>query len=316
MLDRISTTELGEIRVSYFKNATSLTNETITLTDWLRYCKNNNLIPKVREVMKKSYDTYQKRIKPYHIPMITPSGIFNKNRRIDTIIQQSHIYCIDLDHINNPIEVKEQLFKLPYIWCVGLSASGEGLWGFIPINPNGDRDKIIRSIHKDFSDMGYELDDKCKDLARLRGLTLDENLLIKDGDIDIYSDELDPPQTTPIQLSFPTLGYKNNDDLINDDNFCYKAADLAINDFGYTVIGRNKWLGQLATLSTLGQVGLSLALDLSRNSPEYKNDSDVIYNFKDMAKKSDYKSREFMTVYFKICKDNLGPNWIQIIKNM
>lgn len=315
MLDRITTTELGSIRVSYFKNATSLTEETITLTDWLGYCNYNKLIPRVREVMKKSYETYQKKIKPYHIPMITPAGIFNKNRRIDTIIQDSNIYCIDLDHISNPEEVKEQLFNLPYVWCIGLSTSGEGLWGFIPINPAGDRDKIIRSIHRDFADMGYELDEKCKDLARLRGLTLDENLLVKEGEVMIYSNELDPPHT-PIQLSFPTLGHKNDNDLLNDDEFCYKAADLAINDFGYTVSGRNKWLGQLATLSTLGQAGLTLALDLSRNSPEYRGDKDVVYNFKDMARKSNYKSREFMSVYFKICKDNLGPDWVQKIKNM
>lgn len=315
MSDRISSIVLGKTRVSYFKNATSLTDKTISLTEWLGYCKHNNLIPNVREIMKKSYETYQKTVKPYHIPMITPSGIFNKNRRIDTIIQHSHIYCIDLDHISNPEEVKKLLFNLPYIWCIGLSTSGEGLWGLIPINPNGDRDKIIRSIHRDFSDMGYELDEKCKDLTRLRGLTLDDNLLIKEGDIEVYSNESDLPQPS-IQLSFPTLGHKNNDDLINDDEFCYKAADLAINDFGYTISGRNKWLGQLTTLSTLGQAGLTLALDLSRNSPEYRGDKDVIYNFKDMARKSNYKSREFMSVYFKICKDNLGPDWVQIIKNM
>ena len=227
----------------------------------------------------------------------------------------SHIYCIDVDHCDVE-ETKSILFSLPYVWCVGVSTSGDGVWALVPINPEGNRSNILRSITKDLSDLGITTDPQVNDIARLRGLGYDENLLVKDGVVDIYCDELEEERLVSVQPSITPLKFKPSDGgLLYDDMFCYKAADLAINDFGYTVNGRNKWLGNLATLSTLGSIGLTLALDLSHNSPSFKSDNDVVKNFNDMSRRAN-GSREYMTTYFRVCKENLGENWINKIKNM
>ena len=314
MYDQISTKELEQIRVSYYKNYTAPSTETITLQQWIYANKNNSIVPKIRPIKMVDYDKY-KRLKSFYIPAITPAGIYKNPRSNKSLMIPSHIYCIDVDHCDVE-ETKSILFSLPYVWCTGVSTSGDGVWALTPINPEGNRSNILRAIIKDLTDSGITADSNVNDIARLRGLGYDENLLIKDGMVDIYCNELEEERLVSIQPPITPLKFKHSDGgLLYDDMFCYKAADLAINDFGYTVNGRNKWLGNLATLSTLGSIGLTLALDLSRNSPSFKSDNDVVKNFNDMAKRAN-GSREYMTTYFRVCKENLGENWVSIIKNM
>ena len=314
MYDQISTTELEQIRVSYYKNYTAPSSETITLQQWISANKNNSIVPKIRPIKMADYDKYKK-LKEFYIPAITTAGIFKNPRSNNSLMIPSHIYCIDVDHCDVE-ETKSILFSLPYVWCVGVSTSGDGVWAFVPINPEGNRSNILRSIIKDLTDLGITADPNVNDIARLRGLGYDENLLVKDGMIDIYCNELEEERLVSVQHSITPLKFKPSDGgLLYDDMFCYKAADLAINDFGYTVSGRNKWLGNLATLSTLGSIGLTLALDLSHNSPSFKSDNDVVKTFNDMSRRAN-GSREYMTTYFKVCKENLGENWVSIIKDM
>ena len=314
MYDQISTTELEQIRVSYYKNYTAPSSETITLQQWIYANKNNSIVPKIRPISIVDYDKY-KRIKSFYIPAITPAGIHKNPRSNNSLMIPSHIYCIDVDHCNVE-ETKSILFSLPYVWCTGASTSGDGVWALVPINPEGNRSNILRAIIKDLTDLGITADPNVNDIARLRGLGYDENLLVKDGMVDIYCNELEEERLVSVQPSITPLKFKPSDGgLLNDDMFCYKAADLAINDFGYTVNGRNKWLGNLATLSTLGSIGLTLALDLSRNSPSFKSDNDVVKTFNDMSRRAN-GSREYMTTYFRVCKENLGENWVSKIKNM
>ena len=314
MYDQISTKELEQIRVSYYKNYTAPSSETITLQQWIDANKNNSIVPKIRPIKMADSDKYKK-LKSFYIPAITTAGIFKNPRSNNSLVIPSNIYCVDVDHCDVD-KTKSILFSLPYVWCTGASTSGEGVWALIPINPDGNRSNILRSIIKDIADLGIETDPQVNDIARLRGLGYDENLLVKDGMIDIYCNELEEEQLVSIQPSITQLKFKHSDGgLLDDDMFCYKAADLAINDFGYTVSGRNKWLGNLATLSTLGSIGLTLALDLSRNSPSFKSDNDVVKTFNDMSRRAN-NSREYMTTYFRVCKENLGENWVSKIKNM
>ena len=314
MYDQISTTELEQIRVSYYKNYTAPSSETITLQQWIYANKNNSIVPNIRPIKPIDPKKYEY-LKRSHIPSITPVGIFKNPRSNNSLMIPSHIYCIDVDHCDVE-ETKSILFSLPYVWCVGVSTSGDGVWALVPINPEGNRSNILRSITKDLSDLGITTDPQVNDIARLRGLGYDENLLVKDGMVDIYCNELEEERLVSVQPSITPLKFKPSDGgLLYDDMFCYKAADLAINDFGYTVNGRNKWLGNLATLSTLGSIGLTLALDLSHNSPSFKSDNDVVKNFNDMSRRAN-NSREYMTTYFRVCKENLGENWVSIIKDM
>ena len=314
MYDQISTKELEQIRVSYYKNYTASSTETITLQQWISANKNNSIVPKIRPIKMVNYNKYKK-LKEFYIPAITTAGIFKNPRSNKNLMISSHIYCIDVDHCDVE-ETKSILFSLPYVWCAGVSTSGEGVWALVPINPEGNRSNILRAIIKDLTDLDITADPNVNDIARLRGLGYDENLLIKDGMVDIYCNELEEERLVSVQHSITPLKFKHSDGgLLYDDMFCYKAADLAINYFGYTVSGRNKWLGNLATLSTLGSIGLTLALDLSRNSPSFKSDNDVVKNFNDMSRRAN-NSREYMTTYFRVCKENLGENWVSIIKNI
>ena len=60
MYDQISTKELEQIRVSYYKNYTASSAETITLQQWIYANKNNSIVPKIRPIKIADPDKYQK----------------------------------------------------------------------------------------------------------------------------------------------------------------------------------------------------------------------------------------------------------------
>jgi hypothetical protein len=70
----------------------------------------------------------------------------------------------------------------------------------------------------------------------------------------------------------------------------------------------------MGCLSTLGAEGERLGVELSRQSPNYKSDEDVIRIIKTLSKKSG--QRRYLTRYFKMCKESLGKNWIKDLKKI
>ena len=118
-------------QISCFKNYNTPGDPvTINLMTWLTATKYKNEVDRIR-----SLDEKPKRdaIKS-QLPCITPSGIFSY-RSQDSLLKHSGMIQIDLDGID-PIDIgyyKKELSKLPEIAYLGLSASGRGLWGLIPI---------------------------------------------------------------------------------------------------------------------------------------------------------------------------------------
>jgi hypothetical protein len=64
----------------------------------------------------------------------------------------------------------------------------------------------------------------------------------------------------------------------------------------------------------LGYDGEELAIQLSRQSRGYKSDEDVVKTLKRLS--DNQRNRQYLTRYFKMCKESLGKYWIQEIKKM
>lgn len=161
-----------DIEISCFKNYNTPGNPvTINLLTWLTATKYKNEVDRIR-----SLDEKPKRdaIKA-QLPCITPSGIFTY-RSQKNLIAHSGLIQIDLDGID-PSDIahyKKELSKLPEIAYLGLSASGRGLWGVIPIPPEPDSHKAyFEALLMTFDKWGIQLDDKPKNIASLRGYSCD-----------------------------------------------------------------------------------------------------------------------------------------------
>jgi replicative DNA helicase len=121
-------------------------------------------------------------------PSVTVSGEFV--RRANTaLIQHSGYIALDFDNIpdHHLIEVKTKIEKLDFVYYVGLSISGTGFYVIIPI-PKHENDaehkKSYYALEKYFHEIfGLKMpnDRSCKDVARLRIYSKDENAYLNEN---------------------------------------------------------------------------------------------------------------------------------------
>lgn len=92
------------------------------------------------------------------------------------------VICLDFDHV--PVDelgsAKEKIAALPYVFAVGLSVSGHGLFVLIACEGTPDLKKLIAALQADFP---YKIDTNRSDLCGLRFATYDPDLIIKSGEV-------------------------------------------------------------------------------------------------------------------------------------
>lgn len=168
-----------EIKVSLFetyKKTNTLRN--IFLTDWLsgheiEQCQwLNKKVDAIREETAKGNKAKASELKSM-LPIITPSGIFEK-RKNDNLIHHSGLICLDFDNIN-PEALKSFLAVIPFIYYAGLSASGMGVFALIPISEPIHHREHFNALSAYFKAAGFEVDIHCKDIARARIYSYDNN---------------------------------------------------------------------------------------------------------------------------------------------
>ncbi|MEX2336368.1 MAG: BT4734/BF3469 family protein [Fulvivirga sp.] len=160
------------IEVSCFKDYNTPGNPAnVNLLRWLTSNKYKDRVEAIRSLDDKSRRDEIKAT----LPAVTPSGIFSY-RSQNKILSHSGFIQIDIDGINRE-EVepyKRELSKVSNIAYLGLSVSGKGLWGLIPIPADKDSHKAyFDAINTVFDKWGITLDDKPKNVASLRGYSYD-----------------------------------------------------------------------------------------------------------------------------------------------
>lgn len=91
----------------------------------------------------------------------------------------NRVLGVDLDNIpTDELEsAKEKIAAVPYVFAVGLSASGTGIFALVAYAGTTDIKALLAAMQADFD---YEIDKSCSDISRLRFTTLDENLIVND----------------------------------------------------------------------------------------------------------------------------------------
>jgi len=161
-------------KISCFKSYLKADSpKTITINQWLKSPKYKKEVELIRTVTDKSKRDKLKA----RLPAITPSGIFSY-REEKHLIQHSGLIQFDIDfkenkHINNYPNLKEQLCRIQNVAYCGLSVSGNGFWGLIPIAyPTRHKDHF-NALQSAFKKWGIVIDEKPKNVASLRGYSFD-----------------------------------------------------------------------------------------------------------------------------------------------
>jgi len=166
-----------DIEISCFANYGTPSNpKTVNLLTWLTSTKHKEKVDLIRSLDDKNERAAIKAT----LPAITPSGLFTYRSQKD-LVKHSGFIQIDIDRMKSNLEIqnwnnlKDELSKLPQVAYLGLSASGLGYWGLIPIPPDPDNHKgYFESLFDIFlKTWGIELDDKPKNIASLRGYSYD-----------------------------------------------------------------------------------------------------------------------------------------------
>lgn len=343
--------DIGETSVSLCKNYTDhrVLSDTL-LSKWLLGVKNYHkgigdisLAAKQESLTNGKTELYEKY--KSQLLCVAMGGVFKYiNSDKNNLIEDNHIYVIDIDNLD-PSEVdtvKKEIFDLPFVYAVGVSLSGKGVWGVVPLDPDKNRTKLINGIEEYFwVNHGLELDEKCRNIDRLRVYSYDPDLLIKDDDeiiydwsyeskishntiqtsIDIHNDKLNSilgfdDGIEHLRIDKPIYnGFSGYDDDLNDDDFIIHLIKYLVLEKGYKVVGRNEWLSMLGALSPLdNNIGISLAQLISENSPNYKNERDVSINYIDIKKRTVNKERTQLLKFYKIAKDCMPNGWKRIIR--
>ena len=123
-----------DIDVSIFENYKTIDPKKVNLLIWLNSRKYAKEVEKIRSTK----DEKEKKHLKSKLPAITPSGLFSK-RSSKGLLKHSSFIQFDIDfkdniHIKNYSNLKNQISKIKEVAFCGLSVSGNGYWGLIPIS--------------------------------------------------------------------------------------------------------------------------------------------------------------------------------------
>lgn len=113
------------------------------------------------------------------IPAAAASGTFKvRNSSPDNLEKHSGYLAIDIDHIGNISAVKEQLMQDSLFHALFISCSGRGICGLVRINPKAHIESFNFMSEHMFLKYGLNIDEKCKDVSRLRFVSYDPDLYV------------------------------------------------------------------------------------------------------------------------------------------
>src|SRR5262249_16736379 len=122
------------------------------------------------------------------------------------LVEHSGILCADLDSLGERLDfVRTCLQECSFVRAVALSPSGDGLKVFFNVvNDPARHEDSFRAI-KQFmhNEGGLEIDDKCKDPARICFFTYDPHLWIREEGNETIPPADPLPRATPVTSNPP-----------------------------------------------------------------------------------------------------------------
>jgi putative DNA primase/helicase len=122
------------------------------------------------------------------LPGFLPSGTFT-TRNNNALVEYSGILCADLDSLGDRLTaIRNTLKDMPFVRAIALSPSGDGLKVFFNvINDPLRHEDSFRNIKIGIREsLEVDIDEKCKDLARICFFTYDPDLWVRMDGNEIF----------------------------------------------------------------------------------------------------------------------------------
>ena len=271
--------------------------------------KNKTTIEKLREINFQS-EKLAKKYKFDNLISATISATFVKNRLLWDIKDYTGIIVIDIDKDKNEgLDVekakKDIMTKHQSSMLAMTSCRGEGLFVLIYYNKENNFKDTYNALYDDFLEMGYIIDN-CKDETRLRYISYDDNILIK-NEVERYE------KTKHIEIERNNNYDPEGDEWImtkDDVKDIIVAIYALVNFHGYTADDYDAWLLEGFRLATLPnkEVGLKLFQMISEKSDNYEGPNDVKEKFEECLKTTTYKTN-ILGYYINKIRDYYGYDW-------
>lgn len=143
---------------------------TVDVIEWCLDPNSKNAIMELRSIK----DPEQQKRHKNTLPAITVSGTFSY-RNSKGLIARSSLIALDVDGKDNlhlsVEEIKQKIFKNPYVILVMESCRGGGAFALVEISDPENHYKHFKALCEDFEDMGLAVDSRTGDTTRLRILS-------------------------------------------------------------------------------------------------------------------------------------------------
>ena len=322
----ITTTELDNISIGVYKNAkTTICKDIVRLIDFLlpiqNYIKDN-----ITELRSISDEHKQKEYKMNNLIGVTISALLGESRTTNNVIQYNNIMCIDVDEEDNKVlfskydieYIKQQIFNLPYVYCVCLSCRGKGFYFIVPIPDAKNIDIYYTSMYYKLKKYGINIDKHCKDVTRIRFCSYDENILIKrDCEIKVFDEisveQINEKKAELINAKRRILKIRHHS---HNEQMKYleQTIDFLISKGFDTGEHWAEWATVGKYLKTLGEDGRILFHRLSETMSGYKSYEDVEKNWKrfNQCQNED----EALGKIYAMVRNKYGVDWRKEMQKM
>lgn len=165
--------------------------ETVELSLLLSFEHQADVTAKVRAAKDKSKRQMFKR----ELWAFTPSAIMERGRKAENIKHHTGLISFDIDNIGDNMDnYRSFIEKIPHIAYLGLSASGTGLWGLIPISDPEKHALHFDAMQKAFADCGIKIDPAPRAINSLRYVCYDKSHYFNPN-AQIFDKTLEPVKT-------------------------------------------------------------------------------------------------------------------------
>lgn len=304
---------IGYYGSCYYKQPLYYTN----IYAWIEKSKQDrckNIVEKARQLKQNGQDEEYKALKET-LPCTMYTCHTNESKSSKDIKDLLPFIVIDIDHLdeNEVEETKNKLFALPYVFLVSKSVSGLGVYALAYIAYPEKAKETYRSLVIDMAKIGIEIDKQCNNINRLRFMSYDENLLVKENDmlIEPYSKYVEPTSNLKCKESKKSVdSIVKSYDGVNIE-LLHKAVKLMIED-GYHVNSYGAWYHLASELKNFDD-GLELFIKSSSN-PQYNDSEEVIIKKWEKAEPSGI-TPDLSRKWMGMAKNRFGKDWWKISNN-
>jgi predicted P-loop ATPase len=167
--------------ITFYNNTFGKEHLDVSLDSILKAIQNGRWSQQVEQYrsMPDKNATEAKEYKRTQFPAITVSGTFENERKAAKLGTHSGFIAMDFDSFPEGEDIdtaRSQLYADPYTYAGFLSVSGQGLCIIVKIDPKRHYDAFVGLDRYYFAKYGYQIDQSCKDVSRLRFVSFDPDL--------------------------------------------------------------------------------------------------------------------------------------------